>query len=174
MALLSIRNLHKQYGNVTAIQSLDLDLEKGEVIVLLGPSGCGKSTLLRCVNGLEPHQGGSIVMDGVGEFGKDVSWQTARQKVGMVFQSYELFAHMTVIENILLGPVKVQNRNRAEAEAQADKLLERVGLLDRKNAIRANSPRTETTHRHCPRPVPESGSHPAGRNHRRTRPRNGA
>lgn len=134
MALLSIRNLHKQYGNVTAIQSLDLDLEKGEVIVLLGPSGCGKSTLLRCVNGLEPHQGGSIVMDSVGEFGKDVSWQTTRQKVGMVFQSYELFAHMTVIENILLGPVKVQNRNRAEAEAQADKLLERVGLLDRKNA----------------------------------------
>ena len=134
MALLSIRKLHKQYGSVTAIQSLDLDLEKGEVIVLLGPSGCGKSTLLRCVNGLEPHQGGSIVMDGVGEFGKDVSWQTARQKVGMVFQSYELFAHMTVIENILLGPVKVQNRNRAEAEVQADKLLERVGLLDRKNA----------------------------------------
>ncbi|SKN82949.1 amino acid ABC transporter ATP-binding protein, PAAT family [Mycobacteroides abscessus subsp. massiliense] len=134
MALLSIRKLHKQYGSVTAIQSLDLDLEKGEVIVLLGPSGCGKSTLLRCVNGLEPHQGGSIVMDGIGEFGKDVSWQTARQKVGMVFQSYELFAHMTVIENILLGPVKVQNRNRAEAEAQADKLLERVGLSDRKNA----------------------------------------
>lgn len=140
MALLSIRNLHKQYGNVTAIQSLDLDLEKGEVIVLLGPSGCGKSTLLRCVNGLEPHQGGSIVMDRVGEFGKDVSWQTARQKVGMVFQSYELFAHMTVIENILLGPVKVQNRNRAEAEAQADKLLERVGLLDRKTPTHANSP----------------------------------
>ena len=82
MALLSIRKLHKQYGSVTAIQSLDLDLEKGEVIVLLGPSGCGKSTLLRCVNGLEPHQGGSIVMDGIGEFGKDVSWQTARQKVG--------------------------------------------------------------------------------------------
>ena len=134
MALLSIRKLHKQYGSVTAIQSLDLDLEKGEVIVLLGPSGCGQSTLLRCVNGLEPHQGGSIVMDGIGEFGKDVSWQTARQKVGMVFQSYELFAHMTVIENILLGPVKVQNRNRAEAEAQADKLLERVGLSDRKNA----------------------------------------
>ena len=134
MALLSIRKLHKQYGGVTAIQSLDLDLEKGEVIVLLGPSGCGKSTLLRCVNGLESHQGGSIVMDGIGEFGKDISWQTARQKVGMVFQSYELFAHMTVIENILLGPVKVQNRNRAEAEAQADKLLERVGLSDRKNA----------------------------------------
>lgn len=169
MALLSIRKLHKQYGSVTAIQFLDLDLEKGEVIVLLGPSGCGKSTLLRCVNGLEPHQGGSIVMDGVGEFGKDVSWQTARQKVGMVFQSYELFAHMTVIENILLGPVKVQNRDRAEAEAQAGKLLERVGLLDRKKRLSARTfRRSETAHRHCPRPVPESGSHPAGRNHRRT------
>ncbi|MCF7521990.1 amino acid ABC transporter ATP-binding protein [Neisseria sp. ZJ106] len=134
MALLSIRNLHKQYGSTTAIPSLDLDLQKGEVIVLLGPSGCGKSTLLRCINGLEEHQGGSIVMDGVGEFGKDVSWQQARQKVGMVFQSYELFAHMNVIDNILLGPLKAQNRSRAEVEAQADKLLARVGLLDRKTA----------------------------------------
>lgn len=134
MALLSVRKLHKEYGSVTALHSLDLDLQKGEVIVLLGPSGCGKSTLLRCINGLEEHQGGDIVMDGVGTFGKDVSWQTARQKVGMVFQSYELFAHMTVIDNILLGPLQVQKRSRAEAEAQADKLLERVGLLDRKNA----------------------------------------
>ena len=134
MALLSVRKLHKQYGNTTALQSLDLDLHKGEVIVLLGPSGCGKSTLLRCINGLEEHQGGGIAMEGVGTFGKDVSWQAARQKVGMVFQSYELFAHMSVIDNILLGPLKVQKRSRAEAEAQADKLLERVGLLDRKNA----------------------------------------
>ena len=134
MALLSVRKLHKKYGGVTAIGSLDLDLAKGEVIVLLGPSGCGKSTLLRCINGLEEHQGGSIEMEGAGVFGKDISWQTARQKVGMVFQSYELFAHMTVIDNILLGPLKVQKRNRAEAEAQADKLLARVGLLERKNA----------------------------------------
>ena len=134
MALLSVRKLHKEYGSVTALHSLDLDLQKGEVIVLLGPSGCGKSTLLRCINGLEEHQGGDIVMDGVGTFGKDVSWQTARQKVGMVFQSYELFAHMTVIDNILLGPLQVQKRSRAEAEAQADKLLARVGLLERKNA----------------------------------------
>ena len=134
MALLSVRKLHKEYGSVTALHSLDLDLQKGEVIVLLGPSGCGKSTLLRCINGLEEHQGGDIVMDGVGTFGKDVSWQTARQKVGMVFQSYELFAHMTVIDNILLGPLQVQKRSRAEAEVQADKLLARVGLADRKNA----------------------------------------
>ena len=135
MALLSVRKLHKEYGGVTAIGSLDLDLAKAEVIVLLGPSGCGKSTLLRCINGLEEHQGGSIEMEGAGVFGKDISWQTARQKVGMVFQSYELFAHMTVIDNILLGPLKVQKRNRAEAEAQADKLLARVGLLNRKTAF---------------------------------------
>jgi len=129
MALLNVRHLRKGYGDTVVLQDLDLSLEKGEVVVILGPSGSGKSSLLRCINGLEPHQGGSIEMEGVGEFGKDVPWETARQKVGMVFQSYELFAHMNVIDNILLGPLKVQKRNRAEAEAQADKLLERVGLL---------------------------------------------
>ena len=134
MALLNVRHLRKGYGDTVVLQDLDLSLEKGEVVVILGPSGSGKSSLLRCINGLEPHQGGSIEMEGVGEFGKDVPWETARQQVGMVFQSYELFAHMNVIDNILLGPLKVQKRNRAEAEAQADKLLTRVGLLERKNA----------------------------------------
>ena len=132
--LLSIRQLTKRYGDKTILESLNLDLHKGEVVVILGPSGSGKSTLLRCVNGLEEKQGGSIVMDGAGEFGKDLPWEAARQKVGMVFQSYELFAHMNVIDNILLGPLKVQGRSRAEAEAQADKLLKRVGLYERKTA----------------------------------------
>ena len=135
MVLLSVKNLHKQYGDVVALKSFNLDLHKGEVVVLLGPSGCGKSTFLRCINGLETHQGGEICMEGVGEFGKDVAWEVARQKVGMVFQSYELFAHMSVIDNILLGPMKAQNRARAEVEAQADKLLQRVNLADRKNAF---------------------------------------
>ena len=135
MSLISIRNLHKTYGSTVAIDNLDLSLHKGEVVVILGASGCGKSTLLRCVNGLESIQGGSIRMDGVGEFGRDVPWQVARQKVGMVFQSYELFAHMNVIDNILLGPVKVQKRSRAEAEAEADTLLKRVGLYERKTAF---------------------------------------
>ena len=135
MSLISIRNLHKTYGSTVAIDNLDLSLHKGEVVVILGASGCGKSTLLRCVNGLESIQGGSIRMDGVGEFGRDVPWQVARQKVGMVFQSYELFAHMNVIDNILLGPVKVQKRSRAEAEAEADTLLQRVGLYERKTAF---------------------------------------
>ena len=135
MALLSIRGLHKTYGGTVALQSIDLDVRKGEVVVLLGPSGCGKSTLLRCINGLESHQGGSIVLEGAGELGRDMAWEMARQKVGMVFQSYELFAHMNVIDNILLGPLKVQQRERAEAEAQADRLLARVGLLERKTAL---------------------------------------
>ncbi len=135
MPLISIKNLHKKYGDTVAIANLDLDLHKGEVVVILGASGCGKSTLLRCVNGLESIQGGTISMKDVGAFGKDVAWETARQKVGMVFQSYELFAHMNVIDNILLGPVKAQGRDRAEAEAQADKLLKRVGLYERKTAF---------------------------------------
>lgn len=135
MTLLSIRNLHKKYGETVAIPHLDLDLAKGEVVVILGPSGCGKSTLLRCINGLEEKQGGSIVMPGIGEFGKELSWEASRQKVGMVFQSYELFAHLNVIENILLGPIKAQKRSRQEVEQQADKLLARVGLLDRKKAF---------------------------------------
>ena len=135
MALLNVRHLRKGYGDTVVLQDLDLSLEKGEVVVILGPAGSGKSSLLRCINGLEPHQGGSIEMEGVGEFGKDVPWETARQKVGMVFQSYELFAHMNVIDNILLGPLKAQGRRREEVEAQADKLLARVGLLNRKTAF---------------------------------------
>lgn len=135
MPLLSIQNLHKKYGETVAINNLSLDLHKGEVVVLLGPSGCGKSTLLRCINGLEDKQGGTITMQGVGEFGKDLSWEQSRQKVGMVFQSYELFAHLNVIENILLGPLKAQKRSREEVESQADLLLKRVGLFDRKTAF---------------------------------------
>ena len=133
-ALLTLRGVQKRYGDVVALHGVDLTLHRGEVVVILGPSGCGKSTLLRTINGLEPIQGGEISMAGVGVFGRDVSWDQVRQKVGMVFQSYELFAHMNVIDNILLGPLKVQKRERAEAEAEADRLLERVGLLARKQA----------------------------------------
>lgn len=103
------------------------------MIVIIGPSGCGKSTLLRCLNGLEDIQGGEIYLGGklLQKNAKDIS--SMRQKIGMVFQSYDLFPHKTVLENILLAPVKVQKRKRAEAEAEAMELLERVGLADRKN-----------------------------------------
>lgn len=133
-ALLEIRGLKKRYGETVVLDHIDLTLHRGEVVVILGPSGSGKSTLLRCINGLEPIQGGEIRMAGAGVFGKDLGWDAVRQKVGMVFQSYELFAHMNVIDNILLGPLKVQKRKRAEVEAEADRLLERVGLRDRKQA----------------------------------------
>mgnify|MGYP002751532064 CR=1 FL=1 len=132
--ILELRDIRKSFGSNAILKGLSLSVQKGEVVVILGSSGCGKSTLLRCINGLESIQSGDILLDGQSILSQKKDFHLVRQKIGMVFQSYELFAHMTVIENILLGPVKVQNRNRTEAEAQADKLLERVGLLDRKNA----------------------------------------
>lgn len=132
--LLEIVNAQKHYGDSVALNGVNLTLYEGEVVVILGASGCGKSTLLRCVNGLESMSDGHIQMQGVGVFGKDISWQAVRQKVGMVFQSYELFHHLTVMDNILLGATKAQKRPREEAYTQACQLLERVGLLDRQNA----------------------------------------
>ncbi|MCW9718759.1 amino acid ABC transporter ATP-binding protein [Avibacterium sp. 21-599] len=134
MALLDIKHLVKQYEKKTALQGIDLSVKKGEVVVILGPSGCGKSTLLRCINGLESIQQGEIILQNQGILGKDISWVNARQHIGMVFQSYELFSHLSVIDNILLGPMKVQKRTRIDVEKQADLLLKRVGLFDRKNA----------------------------------------
>jgi len=135
MALLDIKQLVKNYAEVTALHGIDLSVQKGEVVVILGPSGCGKSTLLRCINGLEEIKSGEIRLENNGILGKDISWVKARQKIGMVFQSYELFSHISVIDNILLGPMKVQKRKREDVERQADKLLKRVGLFDRKNAF---------------------------------------
>lgn len=135
MALLEINQLVKNYGNLTALHGIDLSVQKGEVVVILGPSGCGKSTLLRCINGLEEIKSGELVLEGKGKLGKDISWVNARQHIGMVFQSYELFSHMSVIDNILLGPLKVQKRQREKVEKQADELLKRVGLYERKNAF---------------------------------------
>jgi len=132
--LLEVKNLYKEYDGRAALDNIDLSIHKGEVVVVLGPSGCGKSTLLRCLNGLEMIQGGDIIFYGESLTGKDVQWQEIRQKIGMVFQNYDLFPHMTVIENILLGPEKVQSRDRNEIMQQATQLLDRVGLLDRKDA----------------------------------------
>lgn len=134
MPLLEIKNLVKYYGDTLALNDINLSVKKGEVVVILGPSGCGKSTLLRCINGLEEIKSGQLILQNEGELGKDLPWVKARQHIGMVFQSYELFPHMSVIDNILLGPLKVQKRQRAEVEAQADMLLKRVGLFERKNA----------------------------------------
>ena len=132
--LLEIYHLHKDYGNGAVLKDVSLDIHKGEVLVLIGPSGCGKSTFLRCMNGLEQIQSGEIRLDKEVITDPKTKWSEVRQKIGMVFQSYELFPHMTVINNILLGPLKVQKKEKKEAEKEAEQLLERVGLLDKKDA----------------------------------------
>lgn len=131
--LLKISRLRKQFGDHVIFSDLNFEVHKGEVIVIIGPSGCGKSTLLRCLNALEDIQGGEVLLDGA-PIRKDAKNVTAmRQKIGMVFQSYDLFPHKTVLENILLAPRKVQKRSRAEAEQEALELLAKVGLADRKD-----------------------------------------
>jgi polar amino acid transport system ATP-binding protein len=132
--LLKVKNIKKSYGEIEALKGIDLEVKKGEVVVILGPSGCGKSTFLRCLNGLEDVTEGEIILNNYGILGKEVEFEKVRGTIGMVFQSYELFPHMNVINNILLGPTKAQNRNKEEAEKQADELLKRVGLFNRKYA----------------------------------------
>ncbi|MCI5968712.1 MAG: amino acid ABC transporter ATP-binding protein [Helicobacter sp.] len=126
----------KKYQDNLVLDGVSLEIKKGEVCAILGPSGCGKSTLLRCVNGLESIQGGKIYLDGVQIGGENVQtkWSKVRQKIGMVFQNYELFPHLSVLENIILAPIKVQNRTKKEASSQALELLKRVGLVHKKDS----------------------------------------
>lgn len=131
MPLLEIDGLSKFYGDKEVLKDISLEINNREVVVLLGPSGCGKSTLLKCLNGLEPIQNGDILLEGESLLDKKIKWKDVRQKIGMVFQNYDLFPHMTVIENIKLSPIKVQKRNENEVLEQAKDLLDRVGLLDR-------------------------------------------
>ena len=132
--ILKLSNLSKSYGDLQVLKGIDLSVKNGEVVVILGPSGCGKSTTLRCINGLEPFDGGQIEIAGE-KIDKDYKdWIKIRQKVGMVFQNYELFDHMNVIENIVLGPVKAQKRSREEVEKEAEAWLEKVGLKHKKYA----------------------------------------
>ena len=129
--VLSISRLTKRFGGQTILEDLSLEVREGEVVVIVGSSGCGKSTLLRCINALEDIQGGEIRLRGepIRHGGKNLP--EMRRKIGMVFQNYELFPHLTVLDNILLAPVKAQNRSRAEAREEALSLLERVGLREK-------------------------------------------
>ena len=133
-ALLRIEHLHKAFGDNVVLDDVSFDVQSGEVIVVIGPSGCGKSTLLRCINGLEEIQGGHIYL-GDEEVDRNAkSIVKVRQQVGMVFQSYDLFPHKTIIDNVTLAPLKVQKRAKAEVVAQAEQLLERVGLSDKRDS----------------------------------------
>lgn len=129
--LLKIENLTKEYEGQEILDGIHLEVKKGDVLVVVGPSGCGKSTLLRCINALEPIQGGTIKLQGMDIRKGSKNITTLRQKIGMVFQSYELFPHLTVIDNITLAPVKVQKRDKAEVRKEAMELLARVGLADK-------------------------------------------
>ncbi|MQA56093.1 amino acid ABC transporter ATP-binding protein [Pseudomonas piscis] len=134
-ALIEFQGFNKFFGSQQVLRDIDLSVASGEVIVILGPSGCGKSTLLRCLNGLESAQGGHLRFAGRELLDPATDWREVRQQIGMVFQSYHLFPHMNVLDNILLGPLKVQKRQRREAQAQAEALLERVGLADKRQAF---------------------------------------
>lgn len=134
MSLLEIKNIKKAFDENVILKDISLNVEKGDVIVILGPSGCGKSTLLRCVNGLEPIQDGEILLDGEVISNRTKDMHLIRQKIGMVFQSYDLFPHLTVMKNILLGPKHAQHRDMEEAQKEAEMWLERVGLADKANA----------------------------------------
>ena len=134
-ALIEFQGFNKFFGDQQVLDGIDLSVQSGEVVVILGPSGCGKSTLLRCLNGLEVAHSGSLRFAGKELLDKATDWRQVRQDVGMVFQSYHLFPHMSVLDNILLGPLKVQKRAPREARAQAEKLLERVGLADKRDAF---------------------------------------
>lgn len=133
-SLLEIRNLTKRYGENTVLRDLSFTVRRGEVIVVLGPSGCGKSTLLRCINALEPIQGGEILLGGEVIDRSPAGLPALRRRIGMVFQSYELFPHMTVMENILLAPCKALDTKKEDAKAEAETLLRRVGLWEKRGS----------------------------------------
>jgi ABC-type polar amino acid transport system ATPase subunit len=129
--MVQARDVEKFYGDFPALRSVSLDVREGEVVVVCGPSGSGKSTFLRCINGLERIQGGDIVVDGMSVRDPRTNMKRLRSEVGMVFQSFNLYPHMTVLRNITLAPLKVRGMKRAEADAVAHELLRKVGIPEK-------------------------------------------
>jgi len=132
--LIRVENLQKSFGKLDVLSGIDIDISKGEVVVVVGPSGSGKSTFLRCLNRLEESTGGSIIFNGEDITDSKVNINKHRQKMGMVFQQFNLFPHMTIMKNLTIGPMKLLGKTKAEAEAKAQELLNRVGLGDRADA----------------------------------------
>jgi len=128
MSIISAKDVKKWYGDFQALKGISMEVQEGEVLVIAGPSGSGKSTFIRCINRLEQHQDGQIVVDGI-ELTNDIkNIEAIRSEVGMVFQSFNLFPHLTVLQNITLAPIWVRRKSKAEADEKARELLKRVGI----------------------------------------------
>lgn len=132
--LLELKDLHKSFGNLEVIKGIDLEIDKSDILVIIGPSGSGKSTVLRCMNLLEEPTSGQIIFEGQDILRNLRTIDKTREKIGMVFQNFNLFPNKTILDNITLAPMKVKGKTREEAEKKAKELLERVGLLDKVDA----------------------------------------
>lgn len=131
--MIKVKNLYKQFGDLEVLKGIDENIEKGEVVVIIGPSGSGKSTFLRCLNLLEEPTGGEIIFKDASITDKNADINKVREKMGMVFQQFNLFPHLTVLENITIAPMKIKNMAKVEAEKIAMDLLKRIGLEDKAN-----------------------------------------
>ena len=129
--LIKVENLQKSFGGLDVLTGIDIDINRGDVVVVVGPSGSGKSTFLRCLNRLEESTGGSIIFNGEDITSPSVNINKHREKMGMVFQQFNLFPHLTIMRNLTIGPMKLLGKSKEEAEKKAQELLDRVGLGDR-------------------------------------------
>jgi glutamate/aspartate transport system ATP-binding protein len=136
--MIEIKNVSKWYGDFQVLSGINETIDRGQTVVICGPSGSGKSTLLRCINGLEPYQKGEITVEGISLSNPKTNLYKVRQKIGMVFQKFELYPHMTVLHNITLAPMKVLKKSKQEAEKRATALLERVGIPEKAKEYPAN------------------------------------
>ncbi len=132
--IISIKDVHKSFGDLEVLKGVSLDVMKGEVICIIGPSGSGKSTLIRCINGLNDVQGGSITVEGIEVHDPDLDKLALRKKVGMVFQQYNLFPHKTALENVMMAPLLVLKRDKAQVEEEARALIKKVRLEGKENS----------------------------------------
>ncbi len=132
--MIIFKNVNKWFGSLHVLKDINLQVKPGEVVVVCGPSGSGKSTLIRCINQLEPIQKGEIIVDGIQVNKRSTNLTKLRSQIGFVFQSFNLYPHLTVLENVVLSPIKVKKVPRKEAEATARRLLERVGIPDKADA----------------------------------------
>ena len=134
-AMIELVDVHKRFGHLEVLKGVNLTVQKKEVVVVIGPSGSGKSTMLRCINGLEPIQKGKVIIEGEDLHGPKTDPNKIRQRIGMVFQSFNLFPHRNALQNVMMAPLKVQKKSKEEAEKIAGDLLEKVGLAEKAEAF---------------------------------------